>query len=173
MKRLYLVRHAKSSWEEPELPDKERPLNTRGKRDAPFMGKQLKKCKVKPEVIISSPAKRALDTARIIAKAIRFPALKIEIDRSAYQANISTLLKTVRNIKASSREAILVGHNPELTEFSRYLTGSALDTIPTCGIFCADFKGNSWKSVGKNKGTLVFFHYPKQYPQLKDKKEEQ
>lgn len=163
MKRLYLIRHAKSSWEDSDLSDIERPLNTRGKRDAPFMGKHLKEMKVSPDLIVSSPAKRALKTAKIIAKEIGFPKKDIETDESIYLASVSTLLHVIQNIEGSYQQVMLFGHNPGFTELAEYLTNQQFDNIPTCGIVCMDFDIKSWKEVGEGKGMLVSFDYPKKY----------
>lgn len=161
MKRLYLLRHAKSSWKHPDLSDFERPLNERGKRDAPVMGKRLKEMQIQPDLILSSPAKRAHKTAKIIAKEIDFPKKQIVTDESIYAAGVSTLLDLIRKIDDSFRQVILIGHNPGFTDLANYLTNAQLDNIPTCGIFCTDFDIQSWKDVAEGKGTFVFFDYPK------------
>ena len=97
MKRLYLVRHAKSSWKDPDLDDFDRPLNKRGKRDAPLMGQKLRQADVRPDLIVSSPAKRAAKTAKIMAGQIEYPVKKIIWDESLYAAGIVTL--TVTSLK--------------------------------------------------------------------------
>ena len=161
MKRLYLIRHAKSSWKNPDLPDLDRPLNKRGERDAPFMGKRLKKSKIRPDLIISSPAKRALKTARIIAKEIGYPKDKIMIKDSLYASSVSTIVNIIQYLDESIAEAMLVGHNPDFTSLANYLTNYGVDNIPTCGIFCVDFDIKLWKEVDQGKGILNFFDYPK------------
>lgn len=163
MKRLYLIRHAKSSWKDQDLTDIERPLNTRGKRDAPCMGKRLKDLKVHPDLIVSSPAKRALKTAKVIAREIGYPKKRIETDESIYLAGVSTLLLVIQNIEDSYQQVILFGHNPGFTELAEYLTDQQFDNIPTCGIVCMDFDIESWKEVAEGKGILVSFDYPKKY----------
>jgi phosphohistidine phosphatase len=163
MKRLYLIRHAKSSWNNPDLADSERPLNKRGKRDAPFMGKCLKKYEAHPDLIMSSPAKRALKTANIIAKEIGFPKGKIVSNESMYMGSVATLFEVIRNIDESYNHVMLFGHNPDLTNLAEYLTNYPVDNIPTCGIFCMDFDIDSWKDISEGKGTLVFFDYPKKH----------
>jgi phosphohistidine phosphatase len=163
MKRLYLVRHAKSSWKEPDLTDIERPLNTRGKQDAPCMGKRLKELKVHPDLIVSSPAKRARKTAKVIAKEIGFPKKDIVTNESIYLTGVSTLLIFIRNIKDSYQQVMLFGHNPGFTELAEYLTNQRFDNIPTCGIVCMDFDITSWKEVAEGKGDVVFFDYPKKH----------
>jgi len=163
MKRLYLIRHAKSSWKNPGLPDIDRPLNKRGERDAPFMGKRLKKYNVKPGIIISSPAKRALKTARIIAKMIDYPGDSIVIKDSLYAASVPTILNIIHNLDDSIQEAMLFGHNPEFTSMANYLANHDIDNISTCGIFCVDFDVESWKDIAEGTGIFIFFDFPKKH----------
>lgn len=163
MKRLYLIRHAKSSWKNPGLADRDRALNKRGKRDAPFMGNRLKKYNVKPDLIISSPAKRALKTAKIISKEIDFPIKNIVTVESLYGADMLGLVTELQNIDDAFNHVMLFGHNPELTELAEYLTNYRIVNIPTCGIFCMDFNINSWIEVSEGKGIFIFFDYPKKH----------
>jgi phosphohistidine phosphatase len=163
MKRLYLIRHAKSSWDDPDLADFERPLNKRGKEDAPVLGKRLKKSKVKLDLVLSSPAKRALKTAKIIAKELGFPKKQIVTDEFLYNASVSTLLNVIQNIDDTFQQVMLVGHNPGLTDLAQYLTNVQIDNIPTCGVFCMDFDHPSWQEVAEGKGKFVFFNYPKHH----------
>src|SRR6478609_6616404 len=115
MKTLYLVRHAKSSWDDIDLSDFDRPLNDRGKKDAPKMGKRLKERDIFPDVMLSSPAKRALETCKAIAKALSFPEEKITTDKRLYHASEDQLLKVVQGLKDrhDNVEVIMIfGHNP-------------------------------------------------------------
>jgi phosphohistidine phosphatase len=163
MKTLYLVRHAKSSWKNPSLADFERPLNKRGKRDAPLMGKKLHEAGIKPGVIISSTAVRAFKTAKIIAMEINFSTKRINKKESIYLADVPTLIKVIRKIGDKTEQAMLFGHNPGLTMLANYLTNESVENIPTCGVFCIDFEINSWKEVGQGSGKMVFFEYPKKH----------
>lgn len=164
MKRLYIIRHAKSSWNEPDLADIDRPLNKRGKRDAPFMGKRLKKVhEANPDLMLSSPAKRALRTAKIIAKEIDYPKGKIEIKDSLYGSGVPAILNVIQYLDDLINEMMLFGHNPDLTSLAIYLSDQQVDNIPTCGIFCVDFDVKSWKEVGKGLGIFKFFDYPKKH----------
>ena len=162
MKRLYLVRHAKSSWDDPDLSDIDRPLNKRGKKDAPIMGERLKnEHKAKPDLIISSPAKRAIRTARIIAKEIGYSKEKIEIKDSLYASGVTAMLNVIHYLDDSLDEVMLFGHNPDLTSLANYLSNQQVDNIPTCGVFCVDFDVKSWQDIEKGKGIFKFFDYPK------------
>ncbi|HEX9970682.1 MAG TPA: histidine phosphatase family protein, partial [bacterium] len=161
MKRLFLIRHAKSSWDEPDVADIDRPLNNRGKRDAPVMGERLKKeHKAKPDLILSSPAKRALRTAKIIAKEIDYPEGKIEIKDSLYGSGVQAMLNIIQYLDGSLNEVMLFGHNPDLTSLANYLSNQHVDNIPTCGIFCVDFEIRSWQDVKNGEGIFKFFDYP-------------
>lgn len=162
MKRLFLIRHAKSSWDEPDVADIDRPLNNRGKRDAPVMGERLKKeHKAKPDLILSSPAKRALRTAKIIAKEIDYPEGKIEIKDSLYGSGVPAMLNIIQYLDDSLNEVMLFGHNPDLTSLANYLSNQHVDNIPTCGIFCVDFEIRSWQDVKNGEGIFKLFDYPK------------
>ncbi len=161
MKRLFLIRHAKSSWKEPELEDFDRPLNKRGKRDAPVMGKKLRERKTKIDLIISSPAKRAKRTAEIIAGIISQDPRGILWLESVYAASSQTLLHLVQKIEDAFQNVMLVGHNPGLTTLAERLTGREIDNIPTCGIVAIEFEVDSWKNIRDKTGKLEFFDYPK------------
>ena len=127
MKTLFLIRHAKSSWDDTALPDKDRPLNDRGKRDAPKMGKRLAKRDVKPDLILSSPAKRALTTAEIIAKKLDYKLKDIVVDDRLYAGAVHDLLNVIHKLGDKPKRVILFGHNPELTEFAHRLSSRLPD----------------------------------------------
>jgi len=163
LKTLYLIRHAKSDWGNPNLKDFDRSLNERGNENAPFMGKLLKKEKIFPDLIISSPAKRAITTARKIAEEIDYPKNKIVEDLNIYEANIKTLLKIVNSIDDENEIVFMFGHNPGFTELLGYLTEANIPNIPTCGIAQIEFENDSWKEVSRETGNLKRFEYPKKY----------
>src|SRR5438094_9352940 len=133
MKTLFLIRHAKSSWDDTALPDKDRPLNDRGKRDAPKMGKRLAKRDVKPDLILSSPAKRALTTAEIIAKKLDYKLKDIVVDDRLYAGAVNDLLNVVHKLGDKLERVMLFGHNPELTEFAHRFS-SEITHMPTCAV---------------------------------------
>ncbi|WP_136805400.1 SixA phosphatase family protein [Desulfosediminicola flagellatus] len=163
MKRLFLIRHAKSSWDHPGLDDIERPLNKRGKRDAPFMGSRLKKFNINPDMIYTSPAKRARKTAKQIALNIGYPVEKIEQHAGIYTSDMNRLLLLVQETENSIDTLFLVGHNYVLTDFAEYLTGEVFGNIPTCGIVGVAFPIESWREVHQEKGEMLFFDYPKKH----------
>jgi phosphohistidine phosphatase len=161
MKRtLFLVRHAKSSWGDAALPDKERPLADRGKRDAPIMGKRLAKRQVRPDLILSSPARRAFSTAEIIAKELNYRTKDIVVDDRLYATDAETLLGVIGELSGKLKCVMLFGHNPEFTELAQRLSnGSALMT--TCAVAQLTFESTSWSSIGSRKPVEVLLDYPK------------
>jgi len=161
MKILYLIRHAKSSWADPLLTDFNRPLNKRGKRDAPFMGQRLKAVPVQPDLIVSSTARRARKTARIIAREIGYDKNTIDYRDDIYTSDLDKLLEIIRNTGPMINALALVGHNYVITDCAELLTGETIVNIPTCGIVAISFAGMSWKEVAGKNGRLVFFDYPK------------
>ncbi len=163
MKRLYLIRHAKSSWDHPELADYDRPLNDRGKKDAPFMGKLLAEEGHIPDVLLSSPAKRALGTAKRIAQELGFRKKDIRQNIRLYHADESQLLQAVQAQDDAAGSVMLFGHNPGLTEFATLLCNYEFSNIPTCGVVCLEVQTDTWKNVRYTLGTLRFFDYPKKH----------
>ena len=129
MKTLFLIRHAKSSWDDTTLPDKDRPLNDRGRRDAPKMGERLAKRNVKPDLILSSPAVRALRTAEIIAKKLDYRR-KIVVNEQLYAVGADDLLDVIHQLGDKVERVMLFGHNPELTELAHRLSGE-ITHMPT------------------------------------------
>ncbi len=163
MKTLYLLRHAKSSWDNPKLDDFERPLNKRGHVDAPLMGNLMEKLNVSPDLIISSPAVRASMTTRFVADAINYPLDKIQYDENIYEAGKSKLLEVIYGVDDAIEKLMLVGHNPTFTHFSHYLTIHDVNNIPTCGLFGTELKISSWTKIKKNCGKVLFYEYPKKH----------
>lgn len=163
MKNLFLIRHAKSSWDNPHLSDFDRPLNERGKRDAPFMSQILKKNNIKPNVIYSSGANRAISTALIIAKGLDYNEENIIIDKNIYESSLADLLEIIHKIPVEIKTAILVGHNPGINILSDYVSDKTIDNIPTCGVVGIEFKQKKWEDIKQKSGKQFFFEYPKKY----------
>lgn len=161
MKTLYLVRHAKSSWKYPNLEDFERPLNKRGRKSALFMGAILNQLEVAPDLIISSPANRAAMTARIIADIMNYPLDKIRYSDTLYLSSENVLFHLLDNIDDAVNQAMLIGHNPELTNLANTITDRQISNIPTCGVCCLDLDIPSWAEIGEHCGKLRFFEFPK------------
>ncbi len=161
MKQLYIVRHAKSSWQDPHLDDFDRPLNARGERDAPVMGSKLCQRKVRPDILVTSPANRAFTTAQIIAAAIGFKTEKIIKNPALYLASLDDLHNIINDTDEANSTLMIVGHNPGLTALANHLCRNHLENIPTCGIFCAALEHVLWKDVKEGSGRQLFFDYPK------------
>jgi phosphohistidine phosphatase len=160
MKTLFLIRHAKSSWDDTALPDKDRPLNDRGRRDAPTMGERLAKRDVKPDLILSSPAMRALKTAEIIAKKLDYRRRDIVVDDRLYAVEADNLLDVIHKLGDKLERVLLFGHNPELTELAHRLS-SKITHMPTCAVAEFTFDAKSWSRIGKVKPAKVTLDYPK------------
>lgn len=160
-KYLYLIRHAKSSWEDSSLRDFDRPLNKRGLRDAPEMGRRLAEKQVLADLMLTSPANRALTTCKLIAAEIDFPQEAIEKDDDIYHAGPSTLLDVINDIDNTWRTVLLFGHNPGFTDLANQLNGTNIDNIPTCGIVLCKFDTDSWEEIRFGSGTQLFFDFPK------------
>jgi phosphohistidine phosphatase len=146
------------------MSDFDRPLNDRGKRDAPRMGKRLKDKHVHPGLMLSSPAKRALSTCKRIAAALAYPVEKIKTDRALYHADEDDILSVVRSVNDKHDVLMIFGHNPGLTDFVNRMSRdntTVIDNIPTCGIVAFGFNITSWQEADFGKGELVLYDYPK------------
>lgn len=163
MKTLYITRHAKSSWKDEHITDFERPLNKRGRHDAPLMGEILRERDADVRVIRSSPANRALVTARMIAEELGYPVENIETDERMYGAGSRELTVIVQMLPDSVDEAMVVGHNPAMMMLAGDLAGFDEDNLPTCGIVCVDFDVTSWRDVCPGEGVIRYFEYPKMH----------
>ncbi len=163
MKTLYIIRHAKSSWDGIE-DDFDRPLNSRGKSNAPMMGHVLFNKNIKPDLIISSPALRAKTTALLIAKEIGYDKDSMIFNETIYESSTQNIIDIINHISDEVDSLAIVGHNPALTDVINVLSGSGrLDNLPTMGVFAVKFDLNSWKEVNYNSGEPLFFEYPKKH----------
>jgi phosphohistidine phosphatase len=161
MKTLVIIRHAKSSWDYPTLSDFERPLNDRGLRDAPRMGKRLDEKEIIPDLMLSSPAKRALTTCHYFADALQCPSTCIRTESSLYHASEETILKIIKSLENTSDIIFLFGHNPGLTDFVNKISNSHIQNIPTCGMAGISFNALRWREITWGSGELIFFDFPK------------
>lgn len=157
------MRHAKSSWENRTVPDYERPLNERGLKNAPFMGNIISKLIKTPQVIISSPAKRAITTAEIISEFLNFDPKKIIKDERIYHAVVSDIMRIIFEINDNIDSILLFGHNPTFTLLSNYLSNKHIENMPTSGFVQIDFNLKTWKEIEGNTGKLILYEYPKKY----------
>jgi phosphohistidine phosphatase len=163
MKTLLLVRHAKSSWEDISVADRDRPLAGRGERDAPDMGKRLARRGVKPDLILTSPALRARLTAEMLAEKLDHRRKDIVVDDRLYGRGADALVAVIRGIDDKVSLAMLVGHNPELTELAHRICND-ITHLPTCGVAELAFDAKSWEDVNEAILTKVELDYPKKPP---------
>lgn len=163
MKTLYIIRHAKSSWDDPVPDDFNRPLNDRGRRDAPRMGKRLKEKEITPDLLITSPAARAFATCQAIGEILQFPSQNINVEETLYHASPDQILKIVHSVDDQHDVILLFGHNPGLTDFANELRDDKkfIDNIPTCGVVGFTCNVDRWKEVQFGKAKLILFDFPK------------
>jgi phosphohistidine phosphatase len=160
-RQLTLVRHAKSSWDDPAVRDRDRPLNDRGERDAPVMGQRLRARGARPTLILTSPAVRARRTAQIIAREIGYPQEFLQREEDLYLASPDEIIAVLTRQDSSFRDVVVCGHNPGLTELANRLTGAGIDSVPTTGVAVIELDIRSWADLDGARGELLFFDFPR------------
>jgi phosphohistidine phosphatase len=163
MKKLYLTRHAKSDWGHEGLHDIDRPLNQRGYEDAYRMSEVLKKKNHIPELIVTSPAIRAISTSFIFSRAFSFRESDALIIREIYEATTTVLKQTIMNFNDKYASVMLFGHNPGLTRLFNDASDSDIDNLATCAVVLIEFEVASWKNVFDLPGKCVFTEIPKDF----------
>lgn len=158
--KLVVIRHAKSDWGDPLKKDFDRPLNERGKRDAPAMAERLKAKGIYPDLIISSTAKRAQKTARIFAEHLHYNPEKIFLTDELYECSTADVYHVIQSVGGEAKTIFVFGHNPTWTYFVNELAGVRIDNIPTCGIAVIEMAKN-WREIEAESGRLLDFDYPK------------
>jgi phosphohistidine phosphatase len=161
MKTLTLVRHAKSSWKDTRLSDRERPLNKRGKRDAPVMGKRMIEHGIRPSLIISSPARRAWSTAKIIAAQISYPIEFLQREDGLYLASLDEILDIVIAQDNRINNLMVVGHNPGMSDFANFLSPGLTNNLPTAGVVSVQIDQDDWNLYERPGTDLLVYDYPK------------
>jgi phosphohistidine phosphatase len=161
MKTLLLIRHAKSSWADVGLDDFDRPLNDRGKKEAPMMARRLLDKKVKIDAYISSPAKRARKTATAFMKEFKEKKGKLILEKELYEASDQNFSNAIRNAKNKFDRIAIFSHNPGITEFANSLTDVRIDDMPTCSVFAIKADIKKWVDFKEAKKEFWFFDYPK------------
>jgi len=174
MKTIYLVRHGKAVKRDVKLPDFQRTLVKKGKEESLDMAKKIKKVGICPDILISSSADRALETAHIFAQRIGYSKKKIMVKDSLYNAlKKEVLLDVIQNVDNTYHSVMLFGHEPAFSHFAAFLLKDFSEGIPKSGIISIDFRRKTWKGVTKGNGRLKHFDYPRQIPKAyKDKKNE-
>ncbi len=161
MKTLILVRHAKSDWGSPTLGDFDRPLNERGKRDAPAMAARLRDKHIRIDRFVSSPAKRARKTAVFFAKEFQSDKDDIQFMEELYAAPAHVFFDVIAKQDDKDATIAVFSHNPGITEFANLLTAARIDNIPTCGVFAVKVHADKWADFESATKEFWFFDYPK------------
>lgn len=162
MRNLFLVRHAKSSWDHPGLRDFDRPLNSRGQHDAPRMAQMLKNLGIQPDLLVSSPANRALTTARFFAKALGVPEADLVKNQEIYEAYPTVILRIISALPDTAQTVFLFGHNPTFTDVANKFTENFIDNIPTCGVVHIQSSAASWAEVYEGNTRVKVCYFPKE-----------
>lgn len=161
MKILTLVRHAKSSWSDATLGDRKRPLNKRGKRDAPTMGRRIVAHGIRPSLIVSSPATRAWTTAKVIAAEIAYPPEFLQREDSLYLASLNDFLDVLVAQDNGFNSIMVVGHNPGMTDFANFLSPGVTHNLPTAGVVSVEIDQDHWNLYERPETRLLVHDYPK------------
>lgn len=161
MKTLTLLRHAKSSWDYPSLADSERPLNKRGKRDAPTMAGRIKSAGIRPSLIISSHAKRAWETAKAVARELNYPLEFLQREKDLYLASPRRIRDVIGQQDDGFNNLMVVGHNPGMTDFANFLIPDLTANLPTAGVVCVSIDSESWAFAEDDIRELLLYDYPK------------
>jgi phosphohistidine phosphatase len=174
MKTLFLVRHSKAVARKANLPDFRRTLVKAGEKKSMSMAKKLKKEGVLPDLMISSTANRALETAHLFARNLDYPTHEIMVKDALYnEMSSEALLYLIRQVDDKFKSIMLFGHNPAFTDFASYLVRGFDQDIPKTGIVGIQFPKDSWKDVSKGSGKLEFFEYPKRLAKTMRRLEEE
>jgi phosphohistidine phosphatase len=160
-KVLFINRHAKSSWDFPDRDDIDRPLSERGLVNAYDMAGRMKKRGDMPEHIISSPANRALHTAVIFARELRFPFNRLKVNEEVYMSGEDSILKIIMELNDKIDSVMIFGHNPDFTNLANYFIKDQIYNIPTCGLVRINFEVTEWKKISRSNLSDYLFDYPK------------
>ena len=163
MKTFFFIRHAKSSWGDMSLRDFDRPLNHRGLRDAPFMGKLIAGKGIKVDAIVSSSANRAITTASYFAEALGIKKEDIIAKKEIYESYPETVLTIIEELDEKLETVLIFGHNPTFTSLANLFTEDYISNLPTCGMVQIDSSADKWADVTTENSKMKNFYYPKQY----------
>ncbi len=160
-KRLFIVRHAKSSWDYPQLTDFERPLNTRGKRNVPDMAQRFVETGYTIDQLLSSPAERAITTAKGFAAKLNVSVEQIQKNKDLYHASAFAIKRIISEVPSHIDNLMIFGHNPGLTYLINDLSDFHLDNLATCAICGVEFNIKSWQDVLNTTGKKFYYDFPK------------
>jgi phosphohistidine phosphatase len=161
MKRVLLMRHAKSSWDNHLHSDHERPLNERGKLDAPNMAKYIVEKGFLPELMLVSDSVRTRETRELIMPFL--PAIPTQFSPPLYMASVHTIIDHIKNTDNLLDTVLVLAHNPGITEAFYELAHVRIDNVPTAGVGCITFDVDSFKNIAPHNARLEYFIYPKMY----------
>jgi phosphohistidine phosphatase len=161
MNSIYIVRHAKAGWGNNKVSDFERKLTDQGRREATEMARRLFEKGVRPDLIVSSPACRALETAEIFAGRFDYEPEQILQKIEIYEGDVENLAGIVRKLPRDHQTIIIFGHNPAISQFASWLSGKLLGQMETCGVVQVDLGKTNWSAVRKECGQAVWNGYPK------------
>ena len=161
MKTLYIVRHAEALKKDKPIPDFERPLVKKGVKHSKDVAKRLKKAGIRADLLISSPANRAIETAHIIAKGIKYPVQKILLRELLYEStNHEDFLALIREMSNKHKSVMIFGHDPTFTAFARYVAPEFTDAMPKSAILAVEFDVETWAEVDPGGGKVVYYDFP-------------
>ncbi len=161
MKTLTVLRHAKSSWKDSSLSDHDRPLNSRGERDAPVIAARIQKAGIRPSLILTSTAVRAWTTAKVVANEISYPTEFLQRHERLYHAGVRRIIEVLSEQDVGINSIMIVGHNPGLTDFANYLVPGLTHNIPTCGVVSMIIDSDDWNLKTSKNVELNTYDYPK------------
>lgn len=163
MKKLYILRHAKSCWDNNEFEDIDRPLNSRGLADSALIGEYLKKQGISIDILVSSPALRSLMTSQIIAPYLKYPIEHIKLDQRYFEFNDNgdKILQCIEKTSDDYEKLLVIGHNNTFENLVTRLTNGVVSKLPTCGIISLSFNINKWEDCSTNIPSIDFFIHPK------------
>ena len=163
MKTVYIVRHAKSSWADMTMKDIDRPLNNRGKRDAPVMSSKCVEFQYIPELVITSNAKRAQETCKYFIERFGLSDVQIQVNPKLYHAPEDTYFEEGQLIDDSISSIMMFGHNPGITYLANSISEKYIDNVPTCGVLAIQSTAKTWSELDPMNSKLINFIYPKMF----------
>lgn len=161
VKTLYIVRHAKSGDKQSGKKDIDRNLNERGRSDAQNMGKHLRSLDIHPEVFLSSPANRAVQTAEIIMESLGKPETSLQIEDELYHGNFASMYSILKNMEEEWADVMIFGHNPYFSSLADFLANTRIENLPTMGVVGLEFPVQRWSEIENEAGSVLIFEYPK------------
>ena len=157
---LHVVRHAKSAWDNEGIADIDRPLKAKGIMNAYEISRRLKLDNLIPDLIMSSPADRALHTAVIFARIFELPMDYLQINNLLYESSTEKIIELIRSTSNDLKSLMLFGHNPDFTDLANYFTKSQINEIPTSGVVTLKFNSGSWEEIDRNSLDDQVFNFP-------------